>query len=123
MLRGCAHRCGLTSEISSGTNIFSTFSSITPDNKWSGQKLSDLNAPPPFALHESALNGTVIPPLSVGKIGPLYFRPTSTDLVTTTIYLRNNVTLLEPITLTGIGTSAERSELRAKRALSEARRE
>ena len=101
-LRGCGTRCGLKDEANQGTSVFSSVVGASVDNK-GGNDLNEMLKPPMFALRGGATRSVVIPPYSRGRLGPVYFRPWGEGNFKAKIFIRNNVTLLEPVELRGVG--------------------
>ena len=58
-----------------------------------------------FSLAHRAMAGIVIRPHSPGRIGPLLFTPAAAGAAATTLVVRNNLTLLQFVAVSGIGGS------------------
>jgi len=53
----------------------------------------------------SAKEGEIVPPHSKTMLGPVFFAPCSLEPVTTTLYVKNNLTIIDSVVLTGEGGS------------------
>ena len=75
--------------------------SINPEIK---QPISEQN----FYFQDDIYNKTfTIQPHKKGKLGPIAFRPNKIGSIYETIFLKNNLTLLHPLKLIGVGGGAE----------------
>ena len=57
----------------------------------------------PFGLDQALIDGNLVPPHSRLVLGQAFFLPKAIGEVTATIYLKNNLTILEPVVLRGEG--------------------
>eukprot|EP00656_Telonema_subtile_P051304 TRINITY_DN6866_c0_g1_i4.p1 TRINITY_DN6866_c0_g1~~TRINITY_DN6866_c0_g1_i4.p1 ORF type:complete len:1313 (+),score=349.16 TRINITY_DN6866_c0_g1_i4:205-4143(+) len=58
-----------------------------------------------FELSAAAMEGLLIPPHSKSKLGPIFFKPSSLTSVNATLFVKNNLTILDPIIMHGEGGS------------------
>jgi hypothetical protein len=109
LLRGCGKRCGIKNE-NSGSQLHWTPIAGINSIPTEGPKKDDptklslgirLMKPPTFAVSSESTRPVVVAPHASAKLGPVFFKPHSPGDFSKEIYIRNNVTLVEPVSLRG----------------------
>jgi len=118
---GCGMRCGLQNgaESDAQDKLYSTIGSASGENMTLigrhhagipvprfGQSPEDvlgMSDPPSFALGRISIEEVVIPPYGSAKLGPVFFRPPSRGIFSSSIFLENSLNGYEEVKILGRG--------------------
>ncbi len=119
---GCGSRCSISNEVDSTVEekLYSAVgaasgsdselfgqphdkASLEQGKKSTPHQVLGLSDPPPFSLGRTSLNEVILPPHSIGTLGPVKFRPSSRSDFSGSLYIENSLTGIEEVKLHGSG--------------------
>lgn len=103
LLRGCGRRCGVKGETTTPTALFAPITPISTENEEGS--MYRITKPQPFAVSFDAFKTVMLEPYQVKRVGPLFFKPWGQGDFNTDLYIKNDITGLEKVTLRGRGVS------------------
>ncbi|GMH91151.1 hypothetical protein TL16_g11975 [Triparma laevis f. inornata] len=103
LLRGCGRRCGVKGETTTPTALFAPITPISTENEEGS--MYRITKPQPFAVSFDAFKTVMLEPYQVKRVGPLFFKPWGQGDFNSDLYIKNDITGLEKVTLRGRGVS------------------
>ncbi|GMH98344.1 hypothetical protein TrVE_jg12922 [Triparma verrucosa] len=103
LLRGCGRRCGVKGETTTPTALFAPITPISTENEEGS--MYRITKPQPFAVSFDAFKSVQVDAYGVKRIGPIFFKPWGQGDFHTDLYIKNDLTGLEKVTLRGRGVS------------------
>ena len=107
LLRGCARRCGLKEEPTTPTSLFAPIAPIGLENQ-EGSTYR-VTKPQPFAISYDGHAKARLEPYERKRLGPIFFRPWGPGDFKADIYIKNDCTLFEKVSLLGRGVAEQMS--------------
>ena len=104
LLRGCGRRCAVKGESTSPTSLFAPIVPTSTENEEG--TLYRITKPHMFAISHDAFRQKIVEPFGVARLGPVFFKPWGQGDHAAGIYIQNEISGLEKVTLLGRGITS-----------------